>query len=70
MSQTYEFYSERAREAAADAAVATLDNVRDRHLRAEKTWDMLATQALKVRSDREKAEIARAERIAAEQATV
>lgn len=66
MSQTYEFYAERAREAAAEAEAATLDNVRDRNLRAEKTWSGLAEQARKVRSDREKAERARAERIAAE----
>ena len=35
--QTYEFYSARAAEAAADAQAATLDNVRDRALRAEAT---------------------------------
>ncbi len=56
MSQTYEFYAERAKEAADEAAAATLDNVRERNLRAEKTWSMLAEQARKVKSDREKAE--------------
>ncbi len=68
MSQTYEFYAERAREAADEAAAATLDNVRDRNLRAEKTWSMLAEQARKVKADRVKAEETRAARIAAEEA--
>ena len=66
MSQTYEFYAERAREAADEAAKATLDNVRDRNLRAEKTWSMLAEQARKVKADRVKAEETKAARIAFE----
>ena len=65
MSQTYEFYAERAREAADEAASATLDNVRDRNLRAEKTWSALAEQARKVRADREKAEATKAAQRAA-----
>ncbi len=65
MSQTYEFYAERAQEAADEAAAATLDNVRERNLRAEKTWSMLAEQARKVRIDRERAEETKAARIAA-----
>lgn len=60
MSQTYEFYAERAREAADEAAAATLDNVRERNLRAEKTWTALAEQAHKVRADRERAEATKA----------
>lgn len=60
MSQSYEFYAERAREAADEAAAATLDNVRDRNLRAVKTWSMLADQARKVRIDREKSEAVKA----------
>lgn len=70
MSQTYEFYADRAREAAEEAAAATLDNVRDRNLRAEKTWSMLAEQALKVKADRVKAEETRAARVAAETAII
>lgn len=66
MSQTYEFYAERAREAAEEAAAATLDNVRERNLRAEKTWAALAEQARKVKVDRLKAEETRAARIALE----
>jgi hypothetical protein len=65
MSQSYEFYAERAREAADEAAAATLDNVRERNLRAEKTWSMLAEQARKVRIDREKAEATKAAQRAA-----
>ncbi len=55
MSQTFDFYDARAKEAAAEAEAATLDNVRDRNLRAEKTWRSLADQALKVQEDRAKA---------------
>lgn len=68
MSQTFEFYDARANEAAAEAEAATLDNVRERNLRAEKTWRALATQAQKVMVDRSKAEAVRAERRAAEAA--
>ena len=68
MSQTFEFYDARANEAAAEAQAATLDNVRDRNLRAEKTWRGLATQAKKVMIDRKKADAERAERRAAEEA--
>jgi hypothetical protein len=68
LSQTFEFYDARANEAAAEADAATLDNVRERNLRAEKTWRALATQAQKVMTDRGKAEAIRAERKAAEAA--
>ena len=66
MAQTYEFYHARAEEAAARAQSADLENVRERELRAEKTWRSLAAQARKVATDRAKAEEARAERRAAE----
>jgi len=68
LSQTFEFYDARANEAAAEADAATLDNVRERNLRAEKTWRALATQAQKVMVDRYKAEAVRADRRAAEAA--
>ena len=55
MSQTFEFYDARAKEAAAEAKAATLDNVRARSLRAEQTWRGLAIQARKVKTEREKA---------------
>ena len=65
MAQTYEFYTERADAAAAAAKQAKLDNVRDRELRAEKTWRGLAEQARKNVIAREKAD---AERIAKREA--
>jgi hypothetical protein len=70
MSQSYEFYAERAREAADEAAAATLDNVRERNLRAEKTWSALAEQARKVKADRLRTEEAKAAQRAAEAAAV
>ena len=56
MQQTYEFYAARAAEAAADAKSATLNNVRERALRAEATWTSLANQARSVKTRREKLE--------------
>ena len=56
MSQGYEFYLARAEDAARDAEQATLDNVRERALRAEKTWRGLAAQARAVAIQREKTE--------------
>jgi hypothetical protein len=66
MAQTYEFYCERADEAAKLADKATLDNVRERELRSEKTWRGLAEQARKTAEERVKADRVRAERRAAE----
>ena len=66
MAQTYEFYHERAEAAAVAASEAILDNVRDRELRAEKTWRMLAEQARKGVEERAKADAERAARRAAE----
>jgi hypothetical protein len=66
MSQTFQFYEARANEAAAEAAAAQLDMVRERALRAEKTWRSLAAQASKIEHERVKAEEVRAERRAAE----
>ena len=68
MSQTFEFYDARARDAATEAEQATLDNVRERNLRAAKTWRALADQAKRIVIDRRKAEDARLERRAAEEA--
>ncbi|WP_325100116.1 hypothetical protein [Aurantiacibacter sediminis] len=56
MADTYEACCERADKAAAAAAAATLDNVRDRELRAEKTWRGLAEKARSVAEQREKVE--------------
>ena len=56
VSQTYEFYAARAQEAAAEAKAATLDNVRDRALRSQATWQTLAKQARDVAEQRRKLE--------------
>ena len=56
MADTYEACCEKADLAAAAAAAATLDNVRERELRAEKTWRGLAEKARSVAEQREKVE--------------
>ena len=66
MSQTFEFYDARAREAANDAEEATLENVRERNLRAERSWRALADQARKIMIDRARAERERVARREAE----
>lgn len=45
MSSQHDFYAARASEARTDAAAATLDNVRDRCLRAAAAWDAMAARA-------------------------
>ncbi|GAB5349820.1 hypothetical protein [Alteriqipengyuania sp. 357] len=54
MAQSYEFYCARADQAAAAAKKAELANVRDRELRAEKTWRGLADHARAVAEERAK----------------
>ena len=66
MSQTHEFYEERARHAQAEADKAALDNVRDRELRSAKAWREMADRARLIEAERIKAEAVRAERRAAE----
>ncbi|ALE15714.1 hypothetical protein AMC99_00402 [Altererythrobacter epoxidivorans] len=66
MAATYDFYCERADQAAKAAANATLANVRERELRAEKTWRGLADQARAVAVQREKVEREKAEQREAE----
>jgi len=66
MSATFEFYDARATEAAAAAKEATLENVRQRNLRAERTWRGLADQSRKAALDRAKQENERAARREAE----
>ncbi|MCX9147282.1 hypothetical protein [Erythrobacter sp. WG] len=60
MAMTYQFYCERADEAAALADAAILDNVRERELRSERTWRGLAEHARKMAEERGKAEALRA----------
>jgi hypothetical protein len=55
MSMSYDFCSARAREAATAAAEATLDNVRERALRAEAAWLVMAKRELSLQVAREKA---------------
>jgi len=52
MSQTFEFYDSRARDAATEAEAAKLDNVRDRALRSEAAWRQLANRARQIERDR------------------
>jgi hypothetical protein len=66
MSQTYDFYDQRAKAAEAEAQRAVLDNVRDRELRSAKAWREMANRALLIEAERAKAEVYRAERRAAE----
>jgi hypothetical protein len=66
VSQTFDFYDARARDAEAAADRADLDNVRDRELRSAAVFRQLANQAQKVERDRRKADTDRAERRAAE----
>ena len=60
MSVQTDFYRARAEEARADAGAASLDNVRERCLRAAAAWDNMAerasrTQRMRARIDAEKA---------------
>ena len=66
MSQTFEFYDQRARAAEAEAEKALLDNVRERELRSAKAWRGMADRQLLVDAERIKADEQRAERRAAE----
>lgn len=68
MLHSYEFCSERADEAQALADAATLDNVRNRELRSEKTWRGLAELARSTAEARVKADVERAEKRADEAA--
>ena len=66
MSQTFEFYDQRAKAALAEADQAVLENVRDRELRSAKAWREMADRALMIEAERAKAEEIRAERRATE----
>ena len=69
MSVQREFYLERAEEARASAAAATLDNVRDRWLRAEATWAEMAARSARGEKMRTQLLAEKDERAAAEAAT-
>lgn len=66
MTGTREFYLARAEECAAEAASAPLANVRDRALRSEAAWRTMAARQDRIAQQREVAEAARQERLAAE----
>jgi hypothetical protein len=60
MSTQLEFYRARAVEARTDADKATLDNVRDRCLRAAAAWDAMAARAHRGETMRAKLEAEKA----------
>ena len=66
MSQTFEFYDQRAKSAELEAERAQLDNVRDRELRSATAWRGMADRQLMIDAERVKAEEVRAARRAAE----
>ena len=66
MSQTFEFYDERARAAQAAADQAVLGNVRDRELRSAAAWRGMADRQLLIDAERLKGDAERAARRAAE----
>ena len=66
MSQTFEFYDERARAAEDAAGRADLDNVRERELRSARAWRGMADRQLMIDAERVKAEEIRSARRAAE----
>jgi len=55
MTSNREFYAERAADARRDAEAASLDNVRERCLRAAAAWDAMCARA--TRAERNRAEI-------------
>ncbi|MBV9932352.1 MAG: hypothetical protein JO013_15610 [Alphaproteobacteria bacterium] len=60
MSAQHDFYTTRAAEARADADTASLDNVRERCLRAAAAWDAMAARAHRSDVHKAKAEAAKA----------
>ena len=65
MSIQSDFYRARAVEARADADTASLDNVRERCLRAAAAWDDMADRAVRTGKMRVRLEAEKAERLAA-----
>ena len=65
MSTQHQFYLDRAAEARAGAGAATLDNVRDRCLRAAAAWDDMAARAARSERMRAEADAKKAEMAAA-----
>lgn len=65
MSAQSDFYRARAVDARADADSASLDNVRERCLRAAAAWDGMADRAVRTGKMRVRLEAEKAERLAA-----
>jgi hypothetical protein len=61
MSTQHDFYEARAAQARSEAEAATLDNVRDRCLRAASAWEAMAARA-------ERGDNLRAKRVAEKEA--
>lgn len=61
MSQSYEFYMERANAADIEAGEAVLDNVRQKAERSAAAWRVLANQARNVQAKRDAAAKAKAQ---------
>ena len=66
MTLTREFYLARAEACAAEAAAATLENVRERAERSEAAWRGMVGRMERIEEQRVVAEEARRERIAAQ----
>jgi hypothetical protein len=62
-----QFYRDRAAQARADADAAILDNVRDRCLRSEAAWTVLADRAEKTEQLRSAQEAAKAAALEAQE---
>jgi hypothetical protein len=64
MSAQSEFYRARAIDARADADAASLDNVKERCLRAAAAWETMADRADRTSKMRDRQEAEKAERLA------
>jgi hypothetical protein len=62
MSATSEFYRARAAESAAQAEATSLDNVRERCLRAEAAWLLMAERLTRAEVSRREQAVEKAER--------
>ena len=66
MSPTQQFYRDRADDARRDADATSLDNVRDRFLRAAAAWDSMAARLARTERNRAETEARKAAEAAAE----
>lgn len=65
MSATPEFYRSQAQACADAAALAELDNQREKYLSAQHAWEVLADRTEKIQSDRDARLAAAQERVEA-----